>query len=405
MRPRARAWVAAIAFGAQASCGGDAEVRDLPYAGQAFPPPAPLTLPAGPWGVTSNNGADTLTFVDLSTRAVIGDVPVGLNPIDLDGPHHLAVDRVTRDVFVALAYPAPPIIPGPHAAHGSAAVPGKLVRLSLPDLTRIGVARLDANPGDVVLSDDGARVVVSHFDLSRASNPTAPIEAQRARLLSFAARELVGASPPAPRAIDVCVAPHGIALSPGDGRRAYVACYGEDALAIVDLADDSQPVVRVPIGPNPGRAPTPAYGPYAIALDESGARVAVGTTESREVRVFDAAGAPLPEKTWRADLAKGGVFFPAFVGDRLVVPAQSPDALYMLDLVGPATEVRRRVFAEGECKAPHEVRRSPVAGELLVVCEGDHVGPGALLVVDAETLATKATIVTGAYPDRVEALP
>lgn len=394
----------AVALSAVA-CGGDARVEDAPYDGRAFPPPVALALPDGPWAVTSNNGADTLTFVDLTTRQVIAEAPVGLNPVDLDGPHHLAVDRATKDVYVALAYPAPPIIPGPHAAHGSAAVAGKLVRLSLPGLTRVGVARLDANPGDIVLSDDGARVVVTHFALDKASNPTAPLEAQRARLLSFSARELVGVAPPPPRAVDVCVAPHGIALSPGDGRRAYVACYGEDALAIVDLVDETQPVVRVPVGPNPGRAPAPAYGPYAIAIDEAGARVAVGTTESHEVRVFDASGAWLADKTWRADVAKGGVLFPVFVGDLLYVPAQRPDALYVVDLAGAASEVRRRVFADGECQAPHEIRRSAVAGELLVVCEGDHVGPGKLLVIDAQTLATRATIVTGAYPDRVEVVP
>lgn len=402
MRARARTLLAVLAL---VACGDEVRVVDEPYAGRAFPAPAPLALPAGPWAVTSNNADDTLTFVDLTTRAVFAEVPVGLNPVDLDGPHHLAVDRATRDVYVALAYPAPAIIPGPHAAHGSAVVSGKLVRLSLPDLTLLGTARLDTSPGDIVLSDDGARVVVTHFALDKALNPTAPIESQRARLLSFSAKQIVGTSPPAPLAIDVCVAPHGIALSHGDGRRAYVACYGEDALAIVDLEDPSRPVTRVPVGPNPGRAPSPAYGPYAIAIDDAGQRVAVGTTESHEIRVFDASGALLPDKTWRVDVAKAGVFFPVFVGDLLVVPAQSPDALYVLDLAGPAKEVRRRVFADGECKAPHEVRRSPVAGELLVVCEGDHVGRGALLVVDAATLETRATIATGAYPDRVEAIP
>ncbi|MCC6644861.1 MAG: YncE family protein [Polyangiaceae bacterium] len=401
-RRAARAVALACAVGA---CGGDAQVVDEPYTGRAFPPPAPLTLPAGPWAVTSNNGADTLTFVDLAAGAVVAEVPVGLNPIDLDGPHHLAVDRQTKDVFVALSYPAPPIIPGPHAAHGSAAVNGKLVRLSLPDFSILGVARLDPNPGDIVLSDDGGRAVVTHFALEKALNPTAPIEAQRARLLAFSARELVGAAPPAPRSVDVCVAPHGVALSHGDGRRAYVACYGEDALAIVDLADESQPVTRVPVGPNPGRAPTPAYGPYAIAIDDASQRVAVGTTESHELRVFDATGALLADKTWRPDVSKGGVFFPVFLGDLLVVPVQRPDALYVLDLSGPATEVRRRVFAGDECQSPHEVRRSTVAGELLVVCEGDHRGPGKLLIVDEVTLATRATLLTGAYPDRVEALP
>lgn len=401
----ARGALVAWAALAVASCAKDEKIIDMPYAGDAFPAPPPLALPAGGWAVTSNNTADTLTFFDLATRQVIDEYPVGLNPVDLDGPHHLAFNRQSRELFVALAYPAPAIIPGPHAAHGSAQVPGKVVRISTPDMRVLGVGRLDTNPGDIVLSDDGSRLVITHFDLAKAQNPTLPVASQRARMLVFKPTELVGTRSPSPQAVDVCIAPHGVALTKGDGRTAYVACYGEDALGIVDLANPALPVTLVPVGENPGRAPTLSYGPYAIAIDDTGARVAVGTTESREIRVFDASGKLLADKTWRADTAKGGVYFPMFDGDLLYVPVQSPDALVVLDLSGAAKEARRRTFTKDECQAPHEVKRSTIAGELLVVCEGDHVGPGKVLVVDAATLDIRATILTGAYPDRVEAVP
>jgi hypothetical protein len=66
-------------------------------------------------------------------------------------------------------------------------------------------------------------------------------------------------------------------------------------------------------------------------------------------------------------------------------------------------EVQRRDFAPGECGLPHQVEWE--SSDLLVVCEGDHEGPGALLRLDAVTLDTKMSTSVGVFPDKVIVLP
>jgi YVTN family beta-propeller protein len=78
-------------------------------------------------------------------------------------------------------------------------------------------------------------------------------------------------------AIPVGDEPRGVALSP-DGRRAFVALAGEDAVATVDLST-RQVTARIPVGDEP----------WHLALTPDGARLAVGENLSRSVRVLDAA--------------------------------------------------------------------------------------------------------------------
>jgi sugar lactone lactonase YvrE len=87
---------------------------------------------------------------------------------------------------------------------------------------------------------------------------------------------------------------------------------------------------------------------------------------------------------------------PDFTADGIaLVPLQSPDGLARIDTRAPS-----RVAYGDECKKPHVVRVAP-DGRAYVVCEGDHVAPGAVLEVDPVTLATKKRWEVGVYPDGI----
>ncbi len=368
----------------------DPERIEDPYAGDPFPDSRThFELPPGDLGVVSNNGSDTLTLLDLKGRAVIGSAPVGVDPVELDGPHHVAIDRPAGMVFTALSYPPATFVPGPHAAHGSSQRRGLVRKLSLDELAPIAQAEVDVNPGDVVLSADGSLIFVSHFDLRRAMIET-ELDAQRADVTILDAETLEQA-----RAVRTCIAPHGIALSGPAGELAFVACYGEDAVAVIDTTEQDPAPELVSVGPG-GVPGSPVYGPYAAILSPGGDRIAVSNTVSRDVRFLDVAARAFGEVI---AAMPGEPYFPAWSADgaRLFVPTQGVDALVIVDQSGMLLETRN--FEPSECVRPHAAVFASDADVLFVVCEGDHESPSQVLVLSADTLEIESSIEVGVYPD------
>lgn len=373
-----------------------------PYTGDpAYPNRRPkFTLPAGAVGLTSDNGSDTVTLLDLTANTVIGAAPIGRDPVDNDGPHHVALDRAHGFAYVALAYPAPAISLGPHAAHGSSTRAGFVQKLALDDLRVVGEVRVDNNPGDIVMSDDGARVVVSHFDLQKALTSDGGIDDKRATLAVIDPTTLAMSGSPDPVFITTCVAPHGVALSRPDGATAFAACYGEDSIAIVNLGDPTAALVRVPVGAGAATTPgAPNYGPYSAVLSPTGDKLAIGNTESKDVRFLDVASQAMDALVINT---LGAPYFPAWAADgaKLFIPTQTPDAVVVADAI-TGDVLGGRTFTKAECTSPHEIDLGTGGAMIYVVCEGDHVAPSVVLALDPDTLETKATMNVGVYPDRL----
>ena len=98
-------------------------------------------------------------------------------------------------------------------------------------------------------------------------------------------------------------------LSRPDGARAYVACYGEDVVAVVDL-DKREVLDRIPVDASGASIGDPKYGPYSAVLSPDGKTLALGNTVSKDVRFFDVeANAMDPDR--QIDTL-GAPFFPAF---------------------------------------------------------------------------------------------
>jgi len=350
-------------------------------------------LPIAPASVAfvTNNGSDTIAAIDRDGTAVVMR-SVDVDPSAHEAPHHLAVDGAGH-VFVALAFP-PEDAPtqGKHAGHGGSDSLGQLLRL---DARSLGVEishDVDQNPGDVVLTHDGKRVLVTHFDMRRAMREAkagAATSKMYARLLVLDARSLdeIAARP-------VCVAPHGIAVAESDALAA-IACYGSDEIALVDLASPDLPVTHVPIATGAGVPGAPRFGPYSVAIAKDQRRALVSDMESDDVRVLD-----LGKREFEDIVVPLGAraMMPDFVAaEEALVPLQSPDGLARVALDGT---VKRRVSFGAECKNPHVARIAP-DGRAYVVCEGDHVAPGAVIQVDPTTLAVEKRWVVGVYPDGI----
>jgi DNA-binding beta-propeller fold protein YncE len=387
-----------LALAGLVACGGGREApADPPYDGVAYPVRPPAALPRPPWALVTNNGSDTLTLIDLGARRAAGSPPVGIYPVEADGPHHVAFDRARGQVFVALTYPRPTGAVGSHASHAGGSPFGKVARLGLPNFDLLGAVSVGPSPGDLALGADGARLVVTHFDLEAARAPDPA--ARNGDVYVFEGAPSLDPSI-SPRIVRPCVAPHAVALPGPAASRAWLACYGDDRVVALDLDRPDAPVVTsLDLGPAPATPGAPRFGPYASALAPGGARLLVGTIETERVLVeVDLAAASL-RTVWRSE---GAVFYPAYAPDGAVafVPTQAPDRVVKLDLASGAV-LAERTFLPGECERPHEVAFVASLGEPWVLCEGDRKGPGAALALDPATLATRAAVATGAYPDRL----
>jgi DNA-binding beta-propeller fold protein YncE len=368
-----------------------------PFLGEAFPDRArPLEWPDGPAGVVTDSLADTLSFVDLTTGELFDQRPVGRNPVDVDGPHHVAIAREREELFIALSYPVVGA-GGPHAGHGESAKPGWVQRISLRDARVLGQVRVDPNPGDLALSEDGSRLVVSHFDLAKAVAAGDDVSAARANLavVDVGEIELSGSRPA--RRVPACAAPHGMALLGAGATHAFVACYGEDRLARVDLSGEVAPEL-FDLGPGVVFG-APSYGPYAVALSPDASLLVVSNLISKDLRFF------LPAVN-EFDLSRtlkipggGAPMFPAFTPDgrELVVPFQSPDAIVRFDVL-TGEVLRARPFEVDECQRPHEVEL--VGEEIVVVCEGLPDASGRVLRLDP-TFTLLSTTEVGRFPDAI----
>ncbi len=343
----------------------------------------------------TNNGSDSLSVIDRDGDMVT-TLGVDYDPDAREAPHHLARTPDGTRLFVALAFPPegkPEKKRDPHASHGGSDSPGWLARIEASSLAVLDVREVDENPGDVVLTHDGTRAIVTHYDMKRAMTVAAQGKASPstmfARLHVWDTHTFVrlGERP-------ICVAPHGTAITLDD-TLAVVACYGSDELVVVDLTKATLPVSRYPLGNAQGVPGVPRYGPYSVALVPGTNDVLVANLEANDLRVFD-----LTTRTFRIDrvVPLGAKAFMPVAKDSTTayVPLQGPDSLVRVDL-GTGKVAAQVVKSPDECKAPHAFALE--AGRLFVVCEGDHKASGTVLELDPISLATKHKWTVGVYPD------
>lgn len=363
----------------------------------AWPERAVAAPPVGGRLIVTNNLDDTLSVFDAAKvgEGVLPELerrPIGVNPIEIEAPHHAALAPAGDFLYVALANTAPGVSSGPHGAHGNADVDGTVLKLRARDYRVVGSARVDRNPGDLTVSADGTRLAVSHFDLLRVT------EAARGEVKEPDARLVVidTATMEVTARVRTCPAPHGV-LFAKDGKRLYAACYS-DEVAVVDLSTAEPTVTRVKVASNAGDAFGAIYQPYALAESPLTGDLFVSCPAQGQVRVLKTDTLTI-DATRTATLG-GSPFLSAFSADgqTLWVPTQGDDRISDVD---PATGFRRRVLtpSKGSCTTIHSVL--PVGAHLAVVCEGNHVTAGSLVVLDAATGATVSVTPVGVFPDFV----
>lgn len=342
----------------------------------------------------TDNGSDEISVIDRDGDSVVA-VALDVDPDAHEAPHHLAVRSSDDKVFVALAFPPENQGNGKHVGHGRATQNGVLLTLDLQTLSVRDSRDTEQNPGDVILTHDGSRVLVTHFDMARAMREAAsgavPAKMSAALQVWDERSGTLWASRP------ICVAPHGV-VTTADDSLAVVACYGSDEIAFVDLTTPELSTSRVPVGGTAGLLGAPRVGPYGIALSPDGELGLVADMEDADVRVIDVKTRAMKPGAGLA--VTGRAMLPAFTSARVaLVPTQGPDALLRVNVAENRLE-KRATYTQNECKSPHVVRVAK-DGRAYLVCEGDHVGKGTVLEIDPQTLDIKRRWTVGVLPDGI----
>lgn len=401
--------LAVLALGAcgESNPSGPLKVPELEYgSGTAWDSPSSLP-PVGPAGrvLITNSLEDTVSLLDLDSMGSanwgeLARIPVGLNPVELEGPHHTAVSPDGAYYYVGISNYVPGGGSGPHGAHGAGTADGYCLKMDAATNRLVASVRVDRNPGDVILSKDGRTLYQTHFDLLKIADAARRGITDERQMDSRLA--IIDAQTMTRKAmVPVCPAPHAVRLSP-DERRAYIACWS-DEVAIVDLAAPNYPVTRVKVATGAGNAITPRHQPYALTVSPTTGGVWVSSLASRTVQYIDPQTlAPAPA---RSVFLTGSPLFGTVTADgsTLYQPYQSNEALAVIDTATSA--VRREIpLGPSGCANVHQVELTPDERHGLVVCEGDHVGPGTLHVVDLTENKVVKTVQVGLYPDSVAIL-
>jgi len=376
------------------SAGSDSDV--------AFPNHLPTFVSAGErLAYVPNRNSDTISVLDLDAMTLLANVPVGRDPVDIDGPRHLVLDSENGLAYVALSYPFS--ITSAHAvAQGATLRSGYVEALKLSDLSIAGDLRVDPKASDVAFSPASGRLVVVHADDSRALQ--GDLEARRANLAFVEPASSIAKGDAAAARLPACAVPTTLAFD-RDGARIFVACTGEDSLVVVDSATQTV-LSRGPSGPTVPDNPAASFNkPYALVLDAVHERLLVSNQVSRFVAVFDLNDTPNLLSSHRVVGPMGEPdysvpMFSALISDStLAIPSQSPNGAALIDTTS-GKQLLKVQYSDAECMNPAEFTTTSDS-RLFLVCEGDHYHPGAVVEVEPDTLMIKASIPVELYPERM----
>ena len=157
----------------------------------------------------ASEAADKISLVRFGPggAAVDHEFTTGIMPVDIDGPHGLAVSPDKKFYYVSIA-------------HGQPA--GSLWKYSTGNDKVAGRVTLGMFPATMDLSPDGDFVYVVNFNLHGDMVPSSVSVVSTEDMIEIAR-------------IQTCAMPHGSRLN-GDGTRQYSVCMMDEQLVEIDTA-------------------------------------------------------------------------------------------------------------------------------------------------------------------------
>jgi YVTN family beta-propeller protein len=335
----------------------------------------------------SSEGGDRVTHVRVDSAGwrVVREVPVGLNPADLAGPHNVSVAPDGAHWYVSIAHGTPM---------------GSVWKFSTANDSLVGRAEVGMFPTTIGLSPDGdwAYVPNSDFHGDRGGmNTVSVIYTPEMRTIAN---------------LPTCDMPHGSRWNHA-GTAVYIACMMSDEVVAFD-AGTMRVAGRAPLGSGhpmsmadhmkaeaqadahaahtPGAASStmPGQNPdclttyVSVSVDD--ARLFLACNHSNELQVRDARTLALIA---RASAGTGAYNVEPSPDGRLVlVTNKKAQSVSVFD----AATLKELARVPTSKRIPHGIAYAPDGRYAFVTCESVGTDPGAIDAIDLTTLARVASL-------------
>lgn len=302
---------------------------------------------------------DAVAIVDPGSGEVIRKIPVGISTEDIEGVHALTVSPDGRYYYLSIAHGWPY---------------GSIWKMTTAGDSLVARTNVGLFPATTAITPDGMWLFVANYNL-HGDPQTDTVSVVHTPTMTEV------------KQIPVCTKPHGLVAS-HDGSAVYASCTRDNVLKKISVATLSV-VDSTNTLTDEDRAAEKVCYPAGLALSNDDRKLYVACHKHGEIRVM--ATDDLGTFIGAIPVGDGPYLIkvdPA--GERLYVPNRNDQSYTVIDLARETPIATRPSSATH----PHTFAFGP-DGTVFLSMESHAVVPGAIDVIDPETLATIRSIPVG----------
>jgi DNA-binding beta-propeller fold protein YncE len=302
---------------------------------------------------------DAVAIVDPGSGEVIRKIPVGVSTEDIEGVHALTLSPDGRYYYLSIAHGWPY---------------GSIWKMTTAGDSLVARTNVGLFPATTAITPDGMWLFVANYNL-HGDPQTDTVSVVHTPTMTEV------------KQIPVCTKPHGLVAS-HDGSAVYASCTRDNVLKKISVATLSVVDSMNTLTEEDTAAEKVCY-PAGLALSKDDSKLYVACHKHGEIRVM--ATNDLGTFTGAIPVGDGPYLIkvdPA--GERLYVPNRNDQSYSVVDLASETTIATKPSSATH----PHTFAFGP-DGTVFLSMESHAVVPGAIDVIDPETLATIRSIPVG----------
>ncbi|HYO45176.1 MAG TPA: hypothetical protein VEY33_00590 [Gemmatimonadota bacterium] len=312
---------------------------------------------------------DAVAVVDPEAGVVLKKIPVGISTEDIEGVHALTTSPDGRYYYLSIAHGWPY---------------GSVWKMTTAKDSLVARTNVGLFPATMAITPDGTWLFVANYNL-HGDPALDSVSAVHTPTMTEVAQ------------IPVCTKPHGMVAS-HDGKWIYASCTRDNVLRKISVASLSV-VDSTNMLTEQDRAENKVCYPAGLALSADDAKLFVACHRHAEVRVMstEALGT-----VTNAIPTGGGPYLIRMdpEGKRLWVPNRNDQTYTVIDVASEQVVATRPASASN----PHTFAFGP-DGTVYLSMESHAIVPGAIDVIDPESLETRRSIEVGLQATGVSAIP